>query len=544
MKRKGFTLIELLAVIVILAVIAVIAVPTITNIISKASKSAFEDSVYGIVKAGEYYYNNQLLKEDGMSETKTFTFPDNVEGLEIKGSKPTRGTIKVSKNGKVLIAVTNEKYCARKSYGEEKIVIDENIEECTKTISYKDEAINGADPELGQGMIPITISNDGTATVADIYNEENPWYDYDKKKWANAVKLVSGTYTVGQVIPESAIQAYFVWIPRYKYKIFNEGNYTSSISGTPTSSTKQTIDIVFESKDKTASTGSTVGSYLTHPSFTSLDTNGLWVGKYETGYNGATSTATAQVSSTDSTKIIVKPNVYSWRSNTVYNMFIAAYNYDLTNNSHMMKNTEWGAVAYLSHSVYGINKEININNNSSFKTGYSALTTTNQTTYPGTFGDGATYNQPYNTETGYLASTTGNISGIYDMSGGAWEYMAAYMSGQLGGSGFTTTTIANTDYAKYLDVYSASSTIASYNNRILGDATGEIGPFYSYADGDGSTRYHNSWYADPSYFVDSSSPWFSRGGGYYYGVLAGQFYFTRVTGAVYSAFGSRLVLAD
>ena len=23
--------------------------------------------------------------------------------------------------------------------------------------------------------------------------------------------------------------------------------------------------------------------------------------------------------------------------------------------SHMMKNTEWGAVAYLSHSIYGIN---------------------------------------------------------------------------------------------------------------------------------------------------------------------------------------------
>ena len=29
----------------------------------------------------------------------------------------------------------------------------------------------------------------------------------------------------------------------------------------------------------------------------------------------------------------------------------------------------------------------------------------------------------YNSEKGYLASTTGNITGIYDMSGGAWEYV-------------------------------------------------------------------------------------------------------------------------
>ena len=209
----------------------------------------------------------------------------------------------------------------------------------------------------------------------------------------------------------------------------------------------------------------------------------------------------------------------------------------------MMKNTEWGAVAYLSHSKYGIDTEVNINNNSSYKTGYSALPSTNQQTYPGTYGDGATYNDTYNTTTGYLASTTGNISGIYDMSGGAWEYMASYMSGQLGSSGFATANIT-TYNSKYFDVYATSSTVASYNNRILGDATGEIGPFYNYADGDGNTRYHNSWYADSSSFIDSSYPWFGRGGSYFDGVIAGQFEFVRFTGAVYTGFGSRLVLTN
>ena len=188
------------------------------------------------------------------------------------------------------------------------------------------------------------------------------------------------------------------------------------------------------------------------------------------------------------------------------------YDYNRELGSHMMKNTEWGAVAYLSHSVFGIGTEVNINNNSSYKTGYSALPSTSQQTYPGTSEDGTTYNQTYNTEIGYLASTTGNITGVYDMSGGAHEYMASYRSGTMGSSGFTTTTIATADYTKYLDIYSGSSTVNSYQYRILGDATGEMGPFKNYLDGDNNLRWHNSWYADNSDFVDSSYPWFFRGG--------------------------------
>ena len=52
-NKRGFTLIELLAVIVILALIALIAVPVIMNIISSARESAFKDTMYGVVKAGE-----------------------------------------------------------------------------------------------------------------------------------------------------------------------------------------------------------------------------------------------------------------------------------------------------------------------------------------------------------------------------------------------------------------------------------------------------------------------------------------------------------
>ncbi|MDD3453847.1 MAG: hypothetical protein PHN42_06215, partial [Bacilli bacterium] len=395
---------------------------------------------------------------------------------------------------------------------------------------YKEKILNGADPVLGTGMIPVTISNDGTVKYADVNSE---WYNYTNKNWANAVILSSGTYNVGDTIPESAIQSYFVWIPRYKYKLWNVGT-TNPIK------LAHSIEIVFENKTTAISNGTNNGEYLTHPAFTSFNTNGIWVGKYETGYLGATSTATAQITSADQTKIIIKPNVYSWRNNTIYNMFVSSYNYNRTLDSHMMKNTEWGAVAYLSHSIYGINSEINLNNNSSYKTGYSSVLSTGQQTYPGTNGDGETYNLSYNTETGYLASSTGNITGIYDMSGGAHEFMSSYRSGTLGSSGFTTANIASYD-SKYFDVYSSSSTLTSYTYRILGDATGEMGPFASVTTGT-TTGNVNSWYSDKSNFVNSTNPWIMRGGYYLYGVIGGQFDFNDYSGAAHFAIGSRLVL--
>ncbi len=242
----------------------------------------------------------------------------------------------------------------------------------------------------------------------------------------------------------------------------------------------------------------------------------------------------------DSSKVIIKPNVYSWRNSTVSNIFKTAYNYNRELDSHMMKNTEWGAVAYLSHSKYGINTEVRINNNSNYLTGYAATDGTDQSSSLGTYGTTSDITRPYNTETGYKASTTGNITGIYDMSGGAWEYVAGYMPGSNDQSGFTLTEL--TTYSTYLDFYPANATVTSYNGRLLGDATGEMGPFYNYADKDNINRYHNNWYNDYSHFVEYNLPWFHRGGSYMSGVLDGQFFFNGYTGGVYTNEGSRFVL--
>ncbi len=389
---------------------------------------------------------------------------------------------------------------------------------------YEDSVINGAKPKLSKELIPITLDNTGVVTYADT-NEK--WYDYENKEWANAVILIdnpSKTYNIGDTIIEDDIESYFVWIPRYRYKLFHT-NSADRIEDQLPESIAQEIEIEFESKDKESSNGSKDGEWLTHPAFTNFDVNGLWVGKFQTGYKGATSESSAQVSSTDPTKIQVKPSVYSWRNNKLGNFFKAMYNYNRELDSHMMKNTEWGAAVYLSHSKYGINAEVRINNNSNYLTGYAATTKD--------ASGSATENQPYNTETGHLASTTGNISGIYDMSGGTWEYVAGYRDGTIGASGLTLTEIREI-YNKYIDVYASDSAVTTYSRRILGDATGEMGPFY----GD----YYNNWYNDYSNFVDSAYPWFRRGGPYSSGPISGQFYFSRHTGDAYNGFSARLVL--
>ena len=405
--------------------------------------------------------------------------------------------------------------------------------------TYTEALLNGTDPVLSDNLIPVTLADDGTVTKADTNTE---WYKYEDKKWANAVILSDNTqtYNNGDIIPEDNIESYFVWIPKYSYQIFNLGT-TDGNTGTA-EPTVQEIQIKFGTTNTNdsnngecttpmtsgASGNCKVGDYMTSPAFISMNTNGLWVAKFET--TGST------------TNITVKPNQTSLRSLNVKTMFETAYNYKRDNDSHMMKNTEWGAVAYLSHSKYGINTEVRINNNRNYITGYAATDSADQSKYPGTYGTDASVTLPYNTSTGYKASTTGNITGIYDMSGGTWEYMASLRNETYGSSGFDATTL-KTYNSKYYDTYDGSSAATTYSKRILGDATGEMGPFYLYQDADSSKNIHNSWYADGSDFVDSSNPWFFRGGGYVYGVLAGQFYFGHYTGGANSSVGLRLVFA-
>ena len=551
-NKKGFTLVELLAVIVILAVIALIATPQVLGMIESARKGAAESSTLSYVDSvekaivsktitssrntnydGKYtVIGNKLSKNDASLD------------LDLKGDKPDsnssnevtveKGIVKEAylKFGEHYVTYKNSNneisYCSNKE-GYLNNCNDKEI----KDLTYKESILNGADPVVEGDLLPVKINNDGKVIYADPTEE---WYKYADKKWANAVILKdkTKTYKYGEEIPNSNIESYMVWIPRYRYKIFNLGNY-DSITNVDNSINK-TIEIVFEDKYTKASTGTTVGSYLTHPAFTTFNTNGIWVGKFET-------TGT-------SSSITVKPSETSLRNLNVKTMFNLAYNYNRNLNSHMMKNTEWGAVTYLTYSKYGKNSKVRINNNSDFKTGYASVkeptcgyTETNETCNKQ--GTDSSVTVAYNTTTGYLASTTGNITGIYDMSGGAQEYMASYMSGQVGESGFAESEINSK--IKYFDIYSSTSSVNSYKNRILGDATGELGPFGTLTStGSNGARnaYINSFYSGESGFVDGPWPWFVRGGHIYFGAIAGPSYFGRLEGRARVDISFRLVLAD
>jgi hypothetical protein len=225
----------------------------------------------------------------------------------------------------------------------------------------------------------------------------------------------------------------------------------------------------------------------------------------------------------------------------------------------MMKNTEWGAVAYLQHSSYGSATSVRINNNSANITGYAATEEPTKGTNAGTsiagnrvestaLGKDGTYTVNYFNSKSVVASTTGNITGIYDMSGGAGEYVMGYTTGAttVGGSSGITSIYSdfftNSSWNKYYDKYTAT-TNTQFNNRILGDATGEMGPFGNVIDPDNIDRYRSSWYGDFAGFLYSSAPWFYRGGINYNGIGAGSFAYFGNAGGGGTLLSFRIVLA-
>ncbi len=440
---------------------------------------------------------------------------------------------------------------------------------------YKENILNGAYPVLksstGEKLIPVIIGDDGKVTKADIKDE---WYSYEKKKWANAVILVDGVEEPknDEIIPEENIESYFVWIPKYKYKIFNMGNYETYETIVEDNSQEIEIEFgIYDTVDNTIECTTppsgengtcAVDKWMTPSAFTAFGTNGFWVGKFETGYKGADASTfsnsnTEKTNVVDKTKVVIKPNQYSWRWINVKNMFDTSYNYKRDLDSHLMKNTEWGAVAYLQHSKYGSGKSVRINNNSAYVTGYAATEepTTGLNAYNGYENKQPTQDGTntvnYTNPDSKVASTTGNYSGVYDMNGGSWEYVMGVMKGlnnigfTFGQSGFSTATFPFNDVnnsSKYYDVYNYYETNTEHwNRRILGDATGELGPF-------GQKKFSNqlvnisSWYDDAAYFVYKVSPWFLRSGVYYHGSTSGVFAFTLTTGDAFETVGFRIVL--
>ena len=462
-KRKGFTLIELLAVIIVLAIIALIATPIIFNVIENAKIKSLENSCYGVIDAVRTKYAEGLLNLNKITN-------GNVNELTVSGEKPIDGTwtIDNSKDSEQRgIKINNVRFSSMKDYACSNDLETGKVS-CKKT--YKDNS-SANTPILFKNMVPIKYENNKWI-IADLGQK---WYDYEAKEWANAVVLNSGvTKNVGDEVTEEDVALWYVWIPRYKYTIFNGNNG---------SATAQLINVTFESGtnrtgtvtctdnadgSETCSTITNGTSTYTHPAFKfgNTELTGFWAGKFEV--SGSTSVIT------------IKPNVTSLINTTVSGFFTVIQNvktiYGINNaDSHMMKNMEWGAVAYLKQSKYGLGTtDIEVN--------------TDLDHYYTGGGTGNAY------KTNISQSTTGNIYGVY-VSGGAFEYVMGNYNDIISSAGFSSMPAA-----KYYDKYTSRT-------GKIGDATTET----------------SRWYGDGEHFPNSQYPWFVRGGSYTYGPAEGVF---------------------
>ena len=477
--------------------------------------------------------------------------------------------------------------------------------------------------------------------------DESNWYNYKESKWANAV---------------TEDGSYWVWIPRFAYKITYKNASDTSQGGTveikfllgttdeyyidDTNTTKATAKRASSANEEV----DTTKDFYVHPAFTNessigyanggwdKELTGIWVAKFEAGYASGNNTATVKASSvnysqqygwvaakesgvddnnyparnwldgTYGTKVngnwgwkngqqtaikypTFQPKTYSMNYinvNDAYNISKVLTEkgniYGLssaTTDSHLMKNSEWGAVAYLSQSSYGNNgideptvNNVNLNSGDKTRTDdiaggtgvYSVYAVTGVTRSGGdgktptieninsTTGSNTASNGVYTWDqiTGQKSSSTLNMYGVFDMSGGVWERTAGYTANgnwNLVGYGASLTdSRQRTTSTKYVTVYphntddkdNTSKTIdqlsqANYeqNKYIYGDAIRETS-----TSGTGST----SWNGDYSYFPALYYPFTKRGGHLWSGSNAGLFSFHRTTGVSRYYNGFRPVL--
>ena len=402
----------------------------------------------------------------------------------------------------------------------------------------------------------------------------------------------------------------FVWIPRYAYKITNNtveieflyGNTNNFLSVTEVITTNEDgtekTDYVEKMQDILQKEG-----YRVHPSFTNGENNnyangewdkeieGFWAAKYVAGYQSSTITYDANgqevypeieniiysnktytsynneytqnalgqnISSTSysTQKIsypVFKPLTYAYNLISVGDSYAisqeiakTSYLYGLNSNntdSHMMKNSEWGAIAYLAHSKYGRNGiEIVANtknlNNKDGKNIYAV------TGYAGTQANGT------------AASSTNNITGVFDLNGCLWEAVAAYISN---GSDILTTngnllnpikssdsTAYQTNSTKYVTIYPFNESADTSNNnwsRYNELKTLQYGYGDSILETSSAGEGYTSWNNDHSEFAYLNRPFFIRGGSFgSQATNGGTFAFYSSDGSINHYMGFRVVL--
>ena len=348
---------------------------------------------------------------------------------------------------------------------------DSQSEELSAMSQLENEMLNQQDdgfdktkgvnrPQLATGMTRImfndpTDSKSGTV-IKDGENgwSQNDWYDYTEstKKWANIMTKDGSMW---------------VWIPRYAYKIDEDRNMDIKfLVGTSNKwynpETKQVEDLPTDYKihpcfQNGSKTGYKNGEWKE-------EIRGIWVAKFEAGLPDESSAPkTSSIADMENSYYpVFQGQKYSYNYINASTCYLLAktlternnpYGLTSSTDSHLMKNSEWGATAYLSYSKYGktggtynIDNEVYINNvtlngtvNSVRGTGAYAVTGyagASRASESNTVNDkalkdvakGNAESYAWYTKKGTQASTTGNIYGIYDFSGGCQEYTGAFIA--------------------------------------------------------------------------------------------------------------------
>jgi hypothetical protein len=351
--------------------------------------------------------------------------------------------------------------------------------------------------DLDASMIPVKYTGSAGAPewqIADVSNDNRDWYDYGAQKWANAVAVVAAkrddyaSAPVGTPVAEADILAYFVYIPRYRYRV-----QTLNFNNRPLS--PQLFEIEFENiyrpgySKATVQHVSKVGDWLTHPAFTldpdgnpsnndgdEIELNGFWMGKFEMTGTIVEPTIKPGLAS----RAVSINDVWAATQNMADYYGISVYG---TTKSYPIDMYKWGAVVYLTVSDWGYGQIMAANSSTNATGGSSSATA---------YSNNLTQ------------STTGNATGIYDMNRGAWEYVLGNFGddgvGVVGTSGIALLDFPiNIPGVQYVEFF--AGTDAALRNcsfvRCAGMATFEV----------------DGWSGNSNVTLTSSNPWLVRGGG-------------------------------
>ena len=424
-------------------------------------------------------------------------------------------------------------------------------------------------PLLMDGMIPIYYSYDDNAWhKADVTNKSTThmWYDYNNLMWANIALVKEDkrsdikNYSVGDTISENDIIGFYVWIPRFEYYIEGDAGRGSTDKSLPGE-----IDVKFIDTNASKLHTENNETWRTASAFTfgQDELTGFWFAKFE-----MSNSENRGFRYENNAVPYVIPESYSWTGLKIaegYNIIQKFMNgsssekiYGLTSDkytsdAHVMKNDEWGAVAYLSQSKYGkynnpsytgYKKEVYVNNRSD-QNGSTAITGSsggfpaiaspdvnfakaNVECATSSKNSSAACFKYFVEGQGTGASTAGTIYGVYDMSGGMQEYV-------MGMAGDTSnTTCSSKAYTGYGDNFTGFKGILAFTSQCQEDDNLITFPtnskYYNMytanvlsracknADGTSSVCYSHAmsetagWYGDFNDRISKQSLWVIRGG--------------------------------